>query len=127
MQIQIATAPVSWGVLMKDTPNVPPYQVVLDQIRKAGYHGTELGPYGYLPFDIPQLTDELASRSLSLISAFIISSSFSTIFLSIPSLSIARGLEAAICIANFEPKSSYLPFEAPSSFTTEIILPILSL
>ena len=72
MQIQIATAPVSWGVLMKDTPNVPPYQVVLDQIRKAGYHGTELGPYGYLPFDIPQLTDELASRSLSLISAFII-------------------------------------------------------
>ena len=47
MQIQIATAPVSWGVLMKDTPNVPPYQVVLDQIKKAGYHGTELGPYGY--------------------------------------------------------------------------------
>ena len=72
MQIQIATAPVSWGVLMKDTPNVPPYEVVLDQIKTAGYSGTELGPYGYLPFDISQLNDELASRDLSLISAFVI-------------------------------------------------------
>ena len=46
MKINIATAPVSWGVLMKDTPNVPPYSLVLDQIRDAGYKGTELGPYG---------------------------------------------------------------------------------
>jgi len=72
MNIQVATAPVSWGVLMKDTPNVPPYTVVLDQIEEAGYGGTELGPYGYLPFDIPKLTDELESRNLSLISAFTI-------------------------------------------------------
>ncbi|MEZ4867147.1 MAG: sugar phosphate isomerase/epimerase [Caldilineaceae bacterium] len=72
MNIQIATAPVSWGVLMKDTPNVPPYNVVLDQIKAAGYTGTELGPYGYLPFDIPKLRDELESRGLTLISAFTI-------------------------------------------------------
>lgn len=72
MNINIATAPVSWGVLMKDTPNVPPYSVVLDQIKAAGYTGTELGPYGYLPFDIPKLRDELASRELKLISAFTI-------------------------------------------------------
>lgn len=72
MKIQIATAPVSWGVLMKDTPNVPPYNVVLDQIQEAGYTGTELGPYGYLPFDIPKLKDELDSRGLKLISAFTI-------------------------------------------------------
>lgn len=72
MNIQIATAPVSWGVLMKDTPNVPPYAVVLDQIKEAGYTGTELGPYGYLPFDIPKLSDELDSRGLTLISAFTI-------------------------------------------------------
>ncbi|MBV7333429.1 hypothetical protein KFU94_35375 [Chloroflexi bacterium TSY] len=57
---------------MKDTPNVPPYNIVLDQIKEAGYMGTELGPYGYLPFDISKLTDELASRGLSLISAFTI-------------------------------------------------------
>lgn len=72
MNIQIATAPVSWGVLMKDTPNVPPYTVVLDQIKEAGYSGTELGPYGYLPFDILQLREELESRELQLISAFTI-------------------------------------------------------
>ena len=72
MNIQIATAPVSWGVLMKDTPNVPPYATVLDQIREAGYSGTELGPYGYLPFDVSHLRDELAQRELTLISAFTI-------------------------------------------------------
>ncbi len=72
MNIRVATAPVSWGVLMKDTPNVPPYHVVLDQIKEAGYTGTELGPYGYLPFDIPKLQDELDSRGLTLISAFTI-------------------------------------------------------
>ena len=72
MDIQIATAPVSWGVLLKDTPNVPPYSVVLDQIRDAGYTGIELGPYGYLPFDVPKLRDELSSRGLQLISAFTI-------------------------------------------------------
>ena len=59
MQVRIATAPVSWGVLMKDTPNVPPYGQVLDGIQEAGYVGTELGPYGYLPFEVPKLRDEL--------------------------------------------------------------------
>lgn len=72
MNIQIATAPVSWGVLMKDTPNVPPPDIVLDQIKQAGYKGTELGPYGYLPFDIAELSDALSGRGLSLISAFTI-------------------------------------------------------
>ena len=60
------------GVLMKDTPDVPPYGEVLDEIAKAGYIGTELGPHGYLPFDIPRLRDELAQRKLELISAFTI-------------------------------------------------------
>ncbi len=70
MHIRIATAPVSWGVLMKDTPNVPPYNQVLDEIRDAGYTGTELGPYGYLPFDVAKLREELDSRGLTLVSAF---------------------------------------------------------
>ncbi len=70
MNIQIATAPVSWGVLMKDTPNVPPYRQVLDEIKAAGYTGTELGPYGYLPLDVPKLRAELESRGLTLLSAF---------------------------------------------------------
>ncbi len=72
MKVRVATAPVSWGVLMKDTPNVPEYSQVLDEIQEAGYVGTELGPYGYLPFDAAKLRDELERRGLSLISAFTI-------------------------------------------------------
>ncbi len=71
MKVNIATAPVSWGVLMKDTPNVPPYTQVLDEIRASGYMGTELGPIGFLPLDIDQVRAELAQRDLRLISAFI--------------------------------------------------------
>ncbi|MBH54206.1 MAG: xylose isomerase [Opitutaceae bacterium] len=72
MNMQISTGPVSWGVLLKDTPNVPPYSLVLDQMKEAGYGGTELGPYGYLPFDIEKLKGEMDGRSLKLISAFVI-------------------------------------------------------
>lgn len=69
--MQIATAPVSWGVLMKDTPNVPPYATVLDGIRAAGYSGTELGPFGYLPLEPDRLRADLAERGLHLLSAFV--------------------------------------------------------
>ncbi len=72
MQIKIATGPVSWGVLMKDTPNVPPWQQVLDEMQAAGYTGTELGPYDYLPLEPERLRGELAKRNLSLCSAFTI-------------------------------------------------------
>lgn len=71
MKIQVATAPVSWGVLLKDTPNVPPWSQVLDEIKAAGYTGTELGPYGYLPQDQALLQDELDRRGLVLISAYV--------------------------------------------------------
>jgi inosose dehydratase len=72
MHINVATGPVSWGVLMKDTPNVPPWPQVLDEMQIAGYTGTELGPYGYLPLDKERLRDELGSRGLTLSSAFTI-------------------------------------------------------
>jgi inosose dehydratase len=72
MHINIATGPVSWGVLMKDTPNVPPWPQVLDEMQAAGYTGTELGPYGYLPLDTGRLRDELGTRNLTLCSAFTI-------------------------------------------------------
>ena len=72
MQINIATGPVSWGVLMKDTPNVPLWSQVLDEMQAAGYTGTELGPYDYLPFDTERLREELARRKLTLCSAFTI-------------------------------------------------------
>lgn len=71
MDIRLATAPVSWGVLLKDTPNVPPYPGVLDEIAAAGYSGTELGAYGYLPLDPDLLRNELEQRRLHLLSSFV--------------------------------------------------------
>ena len=71
MKIRIATAPVSWGVIMKDTPNVPPWDEVLREISQAGYSGTELGPYGYLPQDSVLLRERLDELGLSLLAAYV--------------------------------------------------------
>jgi len=71
MEIRIATAPVSWGVIMKDTPNVPPWKQVLTQIAEAGYNGTELGPYGFLPQDKALLQTTLGELGLTLLSAYV--------------------------------------------------------
>lgn len=71
MDIKIATAPVSWGVIMKDTPNVPPWEQVLEEIAQAGYTGTELGPYGFLPQDKARIQSKLDSLGLTLLSAYV--------------------------------------------------------
>lgn len=71
MNIKIATAPVSWGVLMKDTPNVPAWDTVLQEISEAGYVGTELGPYGFLSQDSEVLKPRLKELGLTLISAYV--------------------------------------------------------
>lgn len=71
MNIKIATAPVSWGVIMKDTPNVPSWDTVLQEISDSGYIGTELGPYGFLPQDIAIIKPRLEDLGLTLISAYV--------------------------------------------------------
>jgi inosose dehydratase len=72
MKIRVASAPVSWGI-MENVPAPPeyPYSRVLDEIAQAGYTGTELGPYGFLPVDSSQLHRELDLRGLTLCSAFV--------------------------------------------------------
>ncbi len=70
--IQVASAPVSWGVMEEtDTTVWPAAPQVLDEIADAGYNGTELGPYGYYPTEAPELRAALASRGLTLTSAFV--------------------------------------------------------
>jgi inosose dehydratase len=68
--MRVGNAPVSWGVYEADRPN-PPFGVVLDAIAQAGYEGTELGPYGYLPTTPEALDQELKSRRLVLGSSFV--------------------------------------------------------
>jgi len=48
-----------------------PYSEVMDEISKAGYEGTELGPYGYFPTDADVLRPELEKRDLELASSFV--------------------------------------------------------
>jgi inosose dehydratase len=53
-------------VWFPNDPKQPPWQRFLDEVRDAGYKWVELGPYGYLPTDPNQLSDELESRGLRL-------------------------------------------------------------
>ena len=72
MPIRIATAPVSWGILeFAGQSSQQPWEAVLDEMAAAGYTGTELGPYGYLPTEPEALRAALAARSLQLLSAFV--------------------------------------------------------
>jgi inosose dehydratase len=47
------------------------YAEVLDEMVQAGYTGTELGPYGFLPTDSQELKRELEKRNLTLLGAFV--------------------------------------------------------
>ena len=50
MSMRVASAPVSWGVMENiELPDDYTPDRVLDEIVEAGYSGTELGPYGFLP------------------------------------------------------------------------------
>ncbi|MFN2453350.1 MAG: TIM barrel protein [Pyrinomonadaceae bacterium] len=72
MNIKVGNAPVSWGVMeVAGWGEQIPYCKVLDEIAEAGYTGTELGPYGYLPTESNDLTPELSARGLQLVASFV--------------------------------------------------------
>lgn len=64
----IANAPCSWGIAYP-TGNSFTWEQYLDEVAAAGYRGTELGPFGFLPKDPALLKDELARRDLVMIGA----------------------------------------------------------
>ncbi|WP_240229458.1 sugar phosphate isomerase/epimerase family protein [Devosia lacusdianchii] len=64
----IANAPCSWGIAYP-TGNTYTWRQYLDEVAAAGYRGTELGPFGFLPKDQAVLKDELAKRDLVMIGA----------------------------------------------------------
>src|SRR5436189_6203325 len=63
-RLRLGTCPDSWGVWFADDPLQTPWQRFLDELAGVGYQWLELGPYGYLPTDPAQLTDELEKRGL---------------------------------------------------------------
>src|SRR5918912_977654 len=72
MPIRLGSAPVSWGIMEnREPPRGFTYARVLDEIAQAGFTGTELGPYGFLPTDVARLRAELDQRKLQMCSAFV--------------------------------------------------------
>jgi inosose dehydratase len=63
-RLPLGSCPDSWGVWFADDPLQTPWQRFLDELADVGYEWLELGPYGYLPTDPAQLTDELGRRGL---------------------------------------------------------------
>jgi inosose dehydratase len=71
-RFKFASAPDSWGVLDYPGPSwEQSYQAMLDEMVVAGYTGTELGPYGFLPTDPQLLASELSQRGLKLLGSFV--------------------------------------------------------
>jgi inosose dehydratase len=64
MSIRLGSSPDSWGVWFADDSKQTPWTRFLDEIAEVGYEWTELGPYGYLPTELPRLRAELRRRGL---------------------------------------------------------------
>lgn len=71
MAIRVGSCPDSWGVWFADDPKQPPWQRFLDEVAEAGYEGTELGPYEYLPTDLATLQRALEARGLKVTAGMI--------------------------------------------------------
>jgi inosose dehydratase len=70
--VRIANAPCSWGVLEFGLEGESAgYAQVLDEISAAGYCGTELGDWGFLPTEPDVLESELQKRQLAMVGAFV--------------------------------------------------------
>jgi inosose dehydratase len=69
-----------------------PYVQVLDEMAEAGYAGTELGDWGFMPTDPAVLAAELAARGLTMLGAFV------PVALRDPA-SHAPGIQAALKVA----------------------------
>ena len=88
--IKIANAPCSWGVLEFDLEGkAAGYIQVLDEMVETGYAGTELGDWGFMPTDPAKLAEEVHSRGLTMLGAFV------PVMLKDPAAH-APGIEAAV-------------------------------
>lgn len=72
-RIRIGNAPCSWGTLEfgSVTGDRIRYGEMLDQLAAAGYTGTELGDWGFLPTEAERLAEALAARRLDLTGAYV--------------------------------------------------------
>lgn len=69
--IQVANAPCSWGVIENTEGERKTYLDVINEMSAAGYAGTELGDWGFMPTDPKALIPELASRNLKMLGSWV--------------------------------------------------------
>jgi inosose dehydratase len=70
--LRVAAAPCSWGVLEFELEGEPAAAArVLDEMAEAGYAGTELGDWGFLPTSPAELAAALGPRGLEVMAAFV--------------------------------------------------------
>lgn len=73
MTFKLGNAPCSWGTIEgtgTESERVP-YTRMLDELVGAGYRGTELGDYGFMPTNAVVLRRELESRNLTMLGAYV--------------------------------------------------------
>lgn len=63
---RVGIAPDSWGVWNPVDPAQPAPEQYIREVGEAGFHWTELGPFGYLGTDPSQLRDDFAAHDLAL-------------------------------------------------------------
>lgn len=63
---RVGIAPDSWGVWNSQDDAQPAPAQYLREVQEAGYHWTELGPFGYLGADTARLRDGFARHDLAL-------------------------------------------------------------
>ena len=71
LNLQIANAPCSWGVIENIEGERTTYEKVIDEIAATGYVGTELGDWGFMPTDPNELRAELEQRKLALLGSWV--------------------------------------------------------
>lgn len=69
--IKIANAPCSWGVIENTEGERFGYKQVLTQMQNAGYAGTELGDWGFMPTNPEKLKAELDEHQLQLLGSWV--------------------------------------------------------
>lgn len=67
---RVANAPCSWGVVGKEGA-LPPYDRMLDELVAAGYRGTELGDWAYMPTEPDALLHAMRDRDLTMLGGFV--------------------------------------------------------
>lgn len=69
--ISIGNAPCSWGIIENTAGERQTYLDVINEMSAAGYSGTELGDWGFMPTDPTVLIPQLEERHLQMLGSWV--------------------------------------------------------